>query len=189
MQNTKIKYFSWGAFFGVILSILILVGLTIFVSNQFIDNFDQETLPLPSLPNNIHIDYSQLQLTDVNNKLVDVGLFKDKVIFINLWATWCAPCIIELPTLIKLSEKLKNENVAMLFISPEGQEEILEFVEKEKHPKKLFFSASNTGEIFKNDGFPHTYIFDKKGRLVFNDMGASKWDDKSVVNYLKELAR
>jgi thiol-disulfide isomerase/thioredoxin len=115
--------------------------------------------------------------------------FKGKVIFINHWATWCGPCIKEIPKLKKLTESVKSDTVVFLFITNERRE-IAERFFKIRPEYRITYFINEDKEIpvvFKNSSWPTTYIINKSGSLVFKHAITADWSHKSVFSYLQKL--
>ncbi|MEJ7860627.1 MAG: TlpA disulfide reductase family protein [Pyrinomonadaceae bacterium] len=115
---------------------------------------------------------------------------KGKILLLNLWATWCGPCRAEMPELVAMQEKYKDQNFEIIGLNSddESPEEIKAFVETMKLNYTIAWSDPKLiGELFKlskaNSAIPQTFLIDREGHLrgVFVGGGAK------VVNQLKEL--
>ena len=131
---------------------------------------------------------SMIRLTAMNGQPVNMDLYKGKTLFINFWATWCKPCLEEMPSIQKAKKNLKNENIEFLFASDESVEQIENF--KKQHMYNFnFVRAENMAEL-NIMALPTTFIFNPGGKLFFNEMGYRQWDDKSntdlIINITKE---
>ena len=95
---------------------------------------------------------------DLDNNEVDLSFFRGKKILINYWATWCGPCIQEMPSLLKAQELLKDENYIFLLVSDESMQKISTF----KNRKKFNFTYLKSSVSLGYMGIyslPTTYIF------------------------------
>lgn len=117
---------------------------------------------------------------------VDLERFKGKVVFINVWATWCAPCVREMPSISRAKQKLGDEKVEFLFASNESKEEIEEFI-KENHFDIHFVRLENFEEMTIT-ALPTTFIFDAEGELVYSESGFRQWDDSSSLELISRIA-
>ena len=141
--------------------------------------------PVTSARSESEID--EIKLTDLDNRPIDLKQYKGKTIFINFWATWCKPCLEEMPTIQKAKEMLKNENIEFLFASDETIEQIGNF--KKAHAYDFNFGrAENLAEL-NVMALPTTFIFNAAGKLVFNEMGYRQWDDKSNIEIIKNIIK
>ena len=133
--------------------------------------------------------YEEVIFKDINQKNVNLADFKGKLIILNFWATWCAPCKEEMPSLDNLQS---NSNLSNLKIFPIniGQEDISksEFFFKELNIKNLniYFDASITlAKKFSLRGVPTTILFNKKGEEFARIIGSIDFKDEKFINWLK----
>ncbi len=125
-------------------------------------------------------------LVDLNQNKVNLTSFEGRKIVINYWATWCAPCIKEMPELKKAEEILQNYNYTFLLVSDETISKINTF----KNEKKFdfnFLKSVNSNEINGIYSLPTTYIFDENGKKVETFVGVVAWDSPRIINKLKKL--
>lgn len=116
---------------------------------------------------------------------------KGKVIFLNFWATWCAPCVAELPSIERLAEQFKdNENVLFVLASNEPLEKVTRFVTKKKYKAGYYITPPNQiiPQEYMTQYIPATYVLSKDGWIQFQKMGAEKYDSDEFVTFLKMLA-
>ncbi|MCK6600811.1 MAG: TlpA family protein disulfide reductase [Bacteroidetes bacterium] len=111
--------------------------------------------------------------------------FKGKVIFLNLWATWCPPCKMELPSIEKLTEQ--GLDVKFLLVSNESADEVTSFFKPIDSRLPAFLAEGEYPSDFMTEGIPATYIIDKEGKLAAFHLGSAQWDDPSVIDFLKKL--
>jgi len=134
------------------------------------------------------LEYIQLKtsLVDLNQNKVNLTSFEGKKIVLNYWATWCGPCIKEMPDLKRAEEILQNYNYTFLLISDETISKITEF----KNEKKIefnFLKSVNSNEINGIYSLPTTYIFDENGKKVETFVGVVAWGSQQIINKLKKL--
>jgi thiol-disulfide isomerase/thioredoxin len=130
-------------------------------------------------------DVAKIKLKDLNGEPIRMEKYEGKAIFINFWATWCKPCIQEMPSIWKLKSILKDEMV-FLMASAEDTEEIEWF--RKAHDYKLDFLQIQNMESLNIQALPTTFIFDPQGKLIFSEMGYRKWDDESNINMIRKIA-
>ena len=86
----------------------------------------------------IDFESNMLQFSDLDNNIFNIQKFKGKNLFINYWATWCNPCLAEMPYMVELYEKYKNENdIIFLFLSREELKTIKNYIPKDENLQKL----------------------------------------------------
>ena len=126
---------------------------------------------------------------DINQKNVNLDDFKGKLIILNFWATWCAPCKEEMPSLdnLQLNSKLNNLKIFPINI---GQEDVAksESFFKELNIKNLdiYIDAPITlAKKFSLRGVPTTILFNKEGKEFARIMGSIDFNDEEFINWLK----
>lgn len=133
-----------------------------------------------------------LTFTAMDGKKVSLASFKGKVLFINLWATWCAPCRDEMPGMQKLYEKMKGENFEMIAISidKDGLKAVAPFVKELglTFPILLDVEQQAAGP-FHITGVPETFLVSPEGIILHHLVGPATWDKPEIANALKSLAR
>ena len=113
---------------------------------------------------------------------------RDKVIFVNFWATWCPPCVAEMPELQSLYRKY-GDRVAFVLVTNEDQDVVEAFMEKNKYLMPVFYMATNPPESLAFSGYPTTFIISKEGHIVSRKTGAVNWDSKATHRILDELLK
>lgn len=133
------------------------------------------------------ISASQVKLTDLEGNEVDLADFEGKTIFVNLWATWCRPCIQEMPSIAALQTQLAGKNIEFFFASDEEVEKIQKFMESRKMTSR--FVRIENPEALGIEALPTTFIFDGDGNLVFSEVGYRKWDEPTTVDMVSKLIK
>jgi len=133
-------------------------------------------------------------IRDRDGEPVDMARYRGKVLLVNFWATWCAPCVIEMPTLDRLQADMGGEDFAVLTISVDkrGMEVVGPFFEKEgyKHLPLLFDSSWDTLRAFGGQALPVTYLIDREGRIAGYLEGHAEWDSEPAKRLIRHyLAR
>jgi len=111
---------------------------------------------------------------------------KGKVVLVNFWATWCPPCIAELPSLSALHMQF-GEQVDFYFISNESPETLQSFLNSKNLELPVFTSVSQLPKELNYTSFPTTIVISKHGKIIIKEEGVAKWDSESVVDKLKTL--
>jgi len=128
----------------------------------------------------------KIKLMSLEGLPIEMRQYKGKAVFINFWATWCKPCLEEMPAIRKAMDLLKDEKIEFLFASDEATEEIHAF--EEEHRYRLYYVRPGNIEDLNIIGLPTTFIFDQNGKQVFSEMGYRKWDDKVNIDLLLKIA-
>lgn len=126
------------------------------------------------------------KLVNQKGELINLDTFKGKVIFINFWATWCPPCIAEMPSLQDLYEDYE-EDVVFLFVADDKKDKVEKFIENKKYTIPVYFQASERPVEIQSNSLPTTYILNTEGKIVVDKTGAADWNSKRVRDLLDEL--
>ena len=113
-----------------------------------------------------------------------------KLVLVNLWATWCAPCLREIPELQHLKQEYQGKNIAIVPISiDEEPKDVRPFLTQHNFSdyQTWFDPTQNIEQIIPANVVPATYFFDAKGNLVGFVRGYLDWGDKDVAPYLDQL--
>ena len=130
----------------------------------------------------------QWELVDASGKRVSLEAYKGKVIFINFWATWCPPCIAEMPSMQELYVDYQNK-IVFLFVTTDSFEKANAFMTKEKLTLPVYQSVSNPPLEMESSTIPATYLVDQQGNLIVAKIGAADWNSDSFREKLDEYIR
>lgn len=117
----------------------------------------------------------KVKLAELNGDEIDMRDFKGKTVFLNYWATWCGPCIKEMPTIELAQTSLKDKGVVFLIASNEDPDEIREFSEDRSY-NFHYVRVLNLEEL-QIPALPTTHIYDEDGNLRFSETGARNWSE------------
>ncbi|MFK8044808.1 MAG: TlpA family protein disulfide reductase [Crocinitomicaceae bacterium] len=122
---------------------------------------------------------------DINNKPLSFHEFGDKPIVLNFWATWCPPCIAELPGLHEFYEFIKDD-AYVLALSDETMDKLLEFQAYKKYPGMIYrYEKPFSGIEFSS--YPTTFILAPNFRMVSKIVGAENFATKHNIEFIKSL--
>ena len=126
----------------------------------------------------------QVSLKDLKGKTVRLSDFKGKVVVLDFWATWCAPCLSEIPELIKWQKEYENQGLQIVGIAypPTNRAKVRSFARRNKINYPILFGSKKTRELFDSeDTMPLTVIIDKDGSITGPIEGiifADEFDEK-----------
>lgn len=109
-----------------------------------------------------------ISLKDLKGKTVKIEDFKGKVLLLNFWATWCAPCLAEIPELIKWQKEYENQGLQIIGITypPTNQKKVRSFARRQKINYPILFGSKKTRELFDSEEtMPLTVIIDREGNI------------------------
>lgn len=130
------------------------------------------------------VEFDSLHLVDLDSNTVSFS--KDSTYLINIWATWCRPCVRELPSLDSLENSL-NGKVKFLIASDEELSKIKHFRDRRLELTMNFFGIREELPFaFRGSSIPRTYII-HKGKIVLADRGASNWNTPEAKAFLEKL--
>jgi cytochrome c biogenesis protein CcmG, thiol:disulfide interchange protein DsbE len=124
-----------------------------------------------------------------SDRTVTLSQFKGQVVVLNFWATWCPPCIEEMPSLVQMQQRMKAKGVTVLAVS----------VDVDENSYRRFLADHNVSLLAVRDGeqksstlygtfkFPETYIVDRNGVVRRKFIGAVDWTEPDVIEYLGKL--
>ncbi len=141
--------------------------------------------------NKYNKSYENVIFKDINNKDINLDNFRNKLVVINFWATWCAPCRKEMPLLDLLQSDKRLNNLKVLPINV-GKEDMIKskIFFKELNIKNLdiyFDSTVNLANKFLLRGLPTTILINKKGQEFARILGYINFKDEKFINWLKNF--
>jgi thiol-disulfide isomerase/thioredoxin len=147
--------------------------------------FFQPSIPAPvskkPLANPFNISFR-----DINGKTVNTADLKGKVIFVNFWATWCPPCIAEMPSVNELYTLFKNNpNIIFMIVDVDNDyKKANGFMQKHQYSLPMYTLASQVPDDIMDGTIPTTLVFDKSGNLIFSHSGAADYGNSKFVRFL-----
>ncbi len=111
---------------------------------------------------------------------------KGKVVLVNFWATWCPPCIAEMPSMQALYNDYKHD-IEFVFVSNEDRTVINQFLSKNNYTFKVYTPLSKYPESFNITSIPRTFLIDKQGHIVIDKSGAANWNSDTVRKTIDAL--
>lgn len=128
------------------------------------------------------------ELINSAGETVNLEQFKGKVIFMNLWATWCPPCIAEMPTIQKLYHDVKNENVEFIMLSlDENFETAKSFRINKGYDFEIYRVAKGLPQMYHSSSIPTTFVIDAEGKLAMTHKGMADYSTKKFKSFLLDL--
>ena len=177
--------FVRGAVVGFSGALVFLVGGIFFVSRRLRAKLAVQ-LAAPPLPYG-RWDFV-MTAEDLGGGLTDFSEFAGQVLVLNFWATSCAPCIAEMPSLARLRDATADLPVTVACLTREPLEVVRRFVQRRQLDAPIFVGLEKVPDAFVTRAIPATYVLDKKGNIALRHVGAAAWDDPSVVNFVRGLA-
>ena len=130
-----------------------------------------------------------LVLAGIDGASLDLAALKGRVVVVNFWATWCEPCIAELPSLALLRERMKGRAVDVVAVNfGESPEKVTAYVARQKLALPVFLDPEKraAGE-WKVGGLPMTFLIDTRGRVRHWSFGERDWNDARSVKLVEGM--
>ncbi len=133
------------------------------------------------------------EVLDLGGSPVDLGSYKGKAVFLNVWATWCPPCVAEMPSIAKLSERseFENKDLAFVLVSVDqaGLDKVQAFAQRmDLGNTEIVVAKGAPPEEFMTDSIPATYLIDPAGTIVEAHRGGKDWNTDEVAEKLLAIA-
>ncbi len=135
------------------------------------------------------VDLSTIKFKDSKNNVVSLANLEGKVIFLNFWATWCPPCLAEMPSVNKLYEQFGNdEDVVFLLIDADSDfKKAQAYMDRKKYKMPVYTFASDLPKQLYSGSLPTTIVLDKKGRISYNGVGAANYASPKFIAFIQAL--
>ena len=174
--------------------LLTVFVVALFVFPDFKAFIQRQILMKPSLEkveNEVTFSPEEMnvQLKGINVPDANLADFKDKVVFLNFWGTWCPPCRAEFPTIQKLYDAKKDKVQFVLIAMQDEEEKVKQFLKEHNYTTPVYLVTSPLSEKMLPKVYPTTFILGKNGRILKKDDGASDWNSDSVHQFIDSVAK
>lgn len=187
MEEKEIQKADKFNFKFITLLILIVIMFGVFVLLQCKDsifNLSKQTRVVAGLP------APNFSFPGLDAKMVSLADYKGKVVLLNIWATWCPPCVEEMPSMEKLYKELKGENFEILAVSIDasGAKDVAPFMQKYKLSFPALLNPKGTIKgLYGAVGIPESFIINKEGIVEKKIIGARDWAALEAIRFLRYL--
>ncbi|WP_394746779.1 TlpA family protein disulfide reductase [Spongiimicrobium salis] len=130
----------------------------------------------------------QWSLLNTDGQALNLSAEEGKVVFINFWATWCPPCVAEMPDLQELYNAY-GDKVSFLFVANDEVDRVNTFMKKKEYSFPVWFSKSNTPIGLEHPTIPTTYLIDKSGNIVLKETMVADWNSEEFKKILDRLLK
>lgn len=140
---------------------------------------------------NEDFDY-QFMIKDMTGNKINVSQFKGKVIFLNLWATWCGPCRAEMAGIQRLYEKANKDKVIFLMVSldaDQDRDKIVGYVKKKEFTFQAYQPSGYLPKQLQVSSIPTTFVISRDGKIVKKEIGSMQYDTPKFQQFLKDLSQ
>ena len=124
-----------------------------------------------------------------SDRTVTLSQFKGQVVVLNFWATWCPPCIEEMPSLVRMQQHMQSKGVTVLAVSVDVDENNYRRFLKEHGVNLLTVRDPDqkSNGLYGTFKFPETYIIDRNGIMRRKFIGAVDWTEPEIIDFLAKL--
>jgi len=126
------------------------------------------------------------ELVSLDGNMVAFDKSEGKVILVNFWATWCPPCVAEMPSLQELYNTY-GAQVDFYFVTSETPEVARQFLQNTKYTFPVFLASQWPPKEIQTQTIPTTYLISKKREIVVKEKGAANWNDEKVLKIMDDL--
>lgn len=125
-------------------------------------------------------------ISDENGTIIPFESFRNKIVIIGFWATWCPSCIAEMPSLQKLYNDYKND-VSFVLITNEETEKVRKFMLKKNYDLPVFYNERNLPNELFSKSIPATFLISSEGKIIIKKIGTANWNSHKVRETLDNL--
>jgi len=177
---------NWGniLFFAFILLLLFpqtRMPLQVFVQRLISFSPSEKAETVRETLQDYNWNLQQLDGTEIN-----FSQSKDKVTIVNFWATWCPPCVAEMPSFQKLHDTY-GEKVDFYFVTSEKPEKVKNFIIKNGYKFPVYIQYHEAPLLLQSSVLPTTYLISKTGEIVVEEEGAADWNSKKMKEMVDKL--
>lgn len=135
---------------------------------------------------NLQVDANyDFELVDTNGQFVNFQNFKGQTVFLNFWATWCPPCVAEMPDIQSLYESGQVKNVAFILVSQDNDfEKAKSFVNRKGYTLPIYQLASRLPQEYASRSIPATFVISPEGKIIARQIGMAKYDTDTFRSLL-----
>ena len=171
---------------------LLVVVLAIVVIYRIQNSANSQIQIKSQVGSEIGMQAPDFTLRNLNGNLERLSSFKDKVIILNFWATWCAPCLEEMPVFEKIYRRYRSQGLTVIAVSLDKGHisKIEKFVDEHSLTFPVLLDLDGIAEkIYPSFTIPFTYVIDKKGIIVARVDGAKNWSSDETFDALDILIK
>ena len=190
MKLTALKRKSFIRLKDGLLGLLILVALILLAIRLQKTGNPQQEINLNQFKPEAGYLAPRFTLRNLKGNLEGLDDHAGKVIVVNFWATWCAPCVEEMPSFETLYRRFRSQGLTVLAVSLDkgGSSKVQEFVDKHKLSFPVLMDSEGVAEkLYPSFTIPFTYVIDKQGRVAARVDGAKDWQSPETFKAVEYL--
>ena len=183
MKISKKQWINAAWIIGMVLILFTPVG---FHARVFVGRLLSTSAAVLKTELQLPVENYDWQLVDVTGNEFNFENTKGKVVLVNFWATWCPPCVAEMPSLQGLYDDY-NDRVVFMFVAKDKVAKVSAFMAKKGYTLPVYYSKSEAPSILTSKTIPTTYVIDKAGKIIIAETGAADWNSDKTRKILDQL--
>ena len=184
-KRKKVGNYIWNGLFVLVIVVLLVPSWRIAFQSTLQRLFMTSIKLEENSSQQLSIQPNDWIIYDINNQPISFHEFADKPIVLNFWATWCPPCVAELPGLYEFYEQVKDD-AYIIAVSDESLEKLQNFKAFEKY-KGMIYRSTNQLPVFNFSAYPTTFVLAPNFRQVLKIEGAENFATEHNVSFIKNL--
>ncbi|QHI39313.1 Thiol-disulfide oxidoreductase ResA [Kordia antarctica] len=125
-------------------------------------------------------------LVDSSGEKVNFQEMEGEIILVNFWATWCPPCIAEMPSLNELHTDYKDK-IKFVFVANDEKVKVDSYLKKNNYNLPVYYASDKAPKELYSNSIPATFLIDDRGKIIMKELGSSDWNSTNVRNQIDEL--
>ncbi|MFT4733453.1 MAG: thiol-disulfide isomerase/thioredoxin [Algoriphagus sp.] len=170
---------NWGNMLLVVLFIMILIPQTGTPLKVFINRLLAFSPGIEAKDDRKILQNYNWLLRDMQGFTINLRDYKGKKVIINFWATWCPPCIAEMPSMQALYDDFGEETV-FLFVTDDDKSPVEKFTTRHSYTFPIYQSISQRPKALEGNTLPTTFLVDENGSILIHKVGSANWNSEDV---------
>ncbi len=135
------------------------------------------------------VEAPNFTLKDIEGKTASLNNFRNDVVFLNFWATWCGPCKEEMPSMEVLHKRYKGIGLSILAVSSyERRQKVDNYIKRNSYTFPVLLDLDGSvAKKYRTSFVPTTFLIDRSGRIVGKVLGSRDWDSPAARDVIEEL--
>jgi thiol-disulfide isomerase/thioredoxin len=173
-------------FAGGVVSVAALIAVALFLVTRLARHASAVEPVYPDDRGPVRFDYAWSVRAE-NGDEVPLERLRGKVALLNFWATWCVPCVNELPSIARLNTLITDLDVEVLCLTCDPPDTVHKILASKGIALPVYFYQGEPPGLFASDTIPATFILARDGTVAFRHLGSARWDGDRTISFLKRL--
>lgn len=130
------------------------------------------------------------KLRSLDGKVLDFAELKGKTVFLNIWATWCPPCIAEMPDIQALYKEVHSDNIQFVMLSVDDDaQKAAKFIERKGYDFPVYTQLNSLPQVYSSRSIPTTFVISPKGKIVVTHRGMAAYNTQKFKKLLANITQ